>query len=118
MECIQLLQMILALQREQSAQMTELKKVASFNKPFLTLDEFCQYSGLSKASIYKLTSTGKIKHHKPTGGVLLFKKSEVDEFLISNPVLTIGASEAKSSDYLITQPSKKKHPLKSKKIKQ
>jgi excisionase family DNA binding protein len=118
MEEFQLLQQVLSQCREIKNELTELRQLTMFNKAMLTLNEFCRYSGLSKASAYKLTSTGKIKHYKPTGGVLLFKKSEVDDFLVSNPVLTIDVSEAKSSNYLITQSKKKKYYLNSKKTKQ
>ncbi len=112
MEEFQLLQQVLSQCREIKKELSELRQLSMINKPMLTLDEFCQYSGLSKASVYKLTSTGKIKHYKPTGGILIFKKSEVNEFLMSNPVSQVVQSEAMSSEYLMTQFSKKKHSLK------
>ncbi|MFA6057851.1 MAG: helix-turn-helix domain-containing protein [Taibaiella sp.] len=114
MEEFQLLQQVLSQCRELKEELAELKR-AAICKEMLTLDEFCKYSGLSKASAYKITASGKIKHYKPMGRLLFFKKSEVDEFLSSNPVSTVAINEGKSLDYLITQPSKKKRSLKVKK---
>ncbi|MCX6154921.1 MAG: helix-turn-helix domain-containing protein [Candidatus Kapabacteria bacterium] len=54
-------------------------------KEMLSFKEFLTYTGYSKHQAYKLTSTGRIKHFKPTGKVIFFKKSDVDEFLQTNP---------------------------------
>ena len=58
----------------------ESKKLAKdlyFLKPVLSFEEGCEYTGLSKSWMYKLTSTGKIPHYKPDGKRLYFKTEEL-----------------------------------------
>lgn len=55
------------------------------DKP-LTLNELAHYTGLSKSTIYKLTSEGKIPHYKPCGKIIYFDKKEVDKWLLNNRV--------------------------------
>jgi len=52
-------------------------------KVFNTTD-LHKYTGLSKSTIYKLTSTGKIPCNSPTGKILFFDKDEIDTWLLSN----------------------------------
>jgi excisionase family DNA binding protein len=102
-----LLQQVLSQCREIKEKIAAMERSAIHNQTFFTLDEFCLYCGFSKATAYKITASGKIKHYKPTGRTLRFKKSEVDEFLMSNPISPVVLSEAKSSDYLMTKRNKK-----------
>ena len=52
-------------------------------KVFNTTD-LHRYTGLSKRTIYKLTSTGKIPCNSPTGKIIFFDKDEIDIWLLSN----------------------------------
>ena len=66
----------------------DIKCLLLCNKPFLNIDELCLYSGLSKDWVYKLTSNKIIPHCKlPTGKIIVFKRSEIDDWLLSQPVL-------------------------------
>lgn len=49
-------------------------------KQFLTLSEACELTGLSKSSIYRLTSKKQIPHIK-RGGKLLFNSVELTQWL-------------------------------------
>ncbi|MGC4100382.1 helix-turn-helix domain-containing protein [Ferruginibacter sp.] len=56
-------------------------------KNFLTVEELAVYAGITKSWIYKLTSAGLLKCSKPTGKKLYFKRTEIDDWLLSNPSL-------------------------------
>lgn len=43
-----------------------------------------EYLGYSKSYLYKLTSKKIIPHHKPTGKIILFLKSELDHWIINS----------------------------------
>ena len=53
-------------------------------KNILTLEEVAEYTHLSKSYIYKLTSKGDIPYYKPNGKQLYFKRTEIDEWLLTN----------------------------------
>lgn len=57
-------------------------------KEILTLEEVSRYTGMKKSFLYKLTAGRKIPHYKPNGKYCFFKRSEIDEWLTSNPVST------------------------------
>lgn len=58
------------------------------SKPILSFQEFCQFCGISESHGYKLTSGKQIPHFKPGGKMVYFKRVEVEEWLLSNPVKT------------------------------
>lgn len=57
-------------------------------KEVLTLDEAAQYTGMTKSSLYKLTSKKKIPHYKPNGKNCFFRRTELEDWLTTNPVAT------------------------------
>jgi excisionase family DNA binding protein len=54
--------------------------MADYDK-YLTLAELCSYLGISRSLGYKLSHRCAIPKFKPTNGKLLFKKSEIDEWV-------------------------------------
>ena len=44
-----------------------LEKLQLGHKEVLTFDEACDYTGISRSYLYKLTASGRIPHSKPTG---------------------------------------------------
>jgi excisionase family DNA binding protein len=69
-------------------------------KNVLTLDEVSQFTGLSKSFLYKLTSTGRVPHFKPHGKVIYFERSQVEAWLLQNPVKTVYSIEKESVRYV------------------
>lgn len=63
-------------------------------KTVLNLEEVAEYTHLSKSYLYKLTSTGGIPCYKPKGKHLFFRKTEVDQWLLSNKLLTVEEMES------------------------
>jgi excisionase family DNA binding protein len=52
------------------------------NKP-LTIKEAAKFTGYCRSYIYQLVNMGKIPYHKPNGGRLFFKASELEDFIYS-----------------------------------
>ncbi|MBT4399541.1 MAG: helix-turn-helix domain-containing protein [Bacteroidetes bacterium] len=65
------------------SRLNQIEKMLTSQKTVLSFSETAEYTGLSKSYLYKLTSAGVIPHYKPTGKMLYFKKTEIDEWLVS-----------------------------------
>ena len=59
-----------------------------FLKPVLNFKEACEYTGLSKSWMYKLTHRGMIPHYKPDGKMIYFKTQELENWMLRNKVLS------------------------------
>lgn len=70
-------------------------------KQVLTFEEAAAFTGLSKSYLYKLTSTQKIPHYKPTGKLVYFDREELESWIKKNRVITIDEIEAKAENYLV-----------------
>lgn len=53
------------------------------------IDAFCEYTGLSKQTVYRKTGKGEIPHSRQ-GKRLYFEKMEVDAWLMANKVTPQG----------------------------
>ena len=53
------------------------------SKEWLTLNELESYTGYKKKTLYNWTSSGSLPHSKPRGK-LMFKRSEIDKWLMEN----------------------------------
>lgn len=62
-----------------------MEQLLTANKEVLTLDEACQYTGISRAYMYKLTASEKIPHSKPSGKMIYFDRKRLDSWLLRNP---------------------------------
>ena len=62
-------------------QLNSYKMIKYKNKEVLTAKEVSRYTGYSLGTIYTYTSEGLIPYSNPTGGKLLFNKSEINEWL-------------------------------------
>ena len=70
-----------------------IEKLLSANKEVLTFDETCDYTGLSRSYLYRLTASGVIPHSKPNGKMHFFEKKKLNNWLLQNPIRTSGESE-------------------------
>ncbi len=68
-------------------------------KNVLTLDEACEFTGISKSYMYRLTSTRQIPHAKPLGKMIYFERSVLEKWLLQNRVLTVSESEEKAINH-------------------
>ena len=65
---------------------------SKFEKPFLNIDELCEYTGLKKNSVYSLVHLKKIPYYKRTKH-LFFKRFEIDEWLLDERYKTRSKAE-------------------------
>ena len=61
-----------------------IERLIIANKKVLTFDEACDYTGISRSYLYKLTSSGIIPYSKPNGKVIFFDKEKLDKWLLKN----------------------------------
>lgn len=69
-------------------------------KEVLTVEEAVKYMGISKPTLYKLTSEHKIPFYKPTEGKNYFKRTELNEWLLSNKQLSDREVESSAVRFL------------------
>ena len=81
-----------------------LKLVTLGSKEVLQIEDVVILTGLSKSHIYRLTSKRKIPHSKPTGGFIYFKRSEIEEWMLQNKILTTDEIDSKASTYIALRP--------------
>lgn len=79
------------------------RKVLFAQKEVLTLEEVAQYTGLKKSYLYKLTASKAIPHYKPNGKNCFFKRTELEEWLTTNPVATTADLTASAQAYCMTK---------------
>ena len=68
--------------------LANIERINQGAKTILTLEEVAKYTNYSKSYIYKLTSRREIPCYKPNGKQLYFKRTEIDEWLLSNRKMT------------------------------
>lgn len=71
------------------------------NKNRLTFEQGCEYTGYAPSYMYKLTSARKIPHYK-RGRNIIFLASELETWLLSNPVKTSDQLNTEASTYVTT----------------
>lgn len=69
-------------------------------KQALTFDEAATFIGLSKSYLYKLTSTRRIPHYKPSGKLCYFDRTELEAWVKQNRVCTNEEIEQRADNYL------------------
>ena len=76
-------------------------------KTVLNFAEACEFAGLSKTYMYKLTHQGRIPHFKPHGKNIYFNREELERWLLQNPVKTAEQKECAAVDYVV----RKRRPM-------
>lgn len=61
-----------------------IERLLVSNKTVLTFEEACDYTGISRSYLYKLTSSGDIPFSKPNGKIIFFSKKKLDTWLLQN----------------------------------
>lgn len=56
---------------------------------YLTVEELCQALGIKKSTAYKLSSKRILPKYKPSGKIVLFKKSEVTKYIESKRIASV-----------------------------
>ncbi|MDA3954269.1 MAG: helix-turn-helix domain-containing protein [Bacteroidales bacterium] len=69
-------------------------------KKILTLEELCNYTSLSKSTIYKKTSLGEIPHFKKAKH-LFFIREQIENWLTSEPGFDRQKTEREATNYVV-----------------
>ena len=77
-----------------------IERLLRGQKPVLTFEEGCEFTGLSKSYMYKLTHRNKIPYFKPHGKNIYFSREELEKWLLKNPVKTAEAVEQEATNYV------------------
>ena len=80
---------------------TMIENQTLLSKEVLNLNETAQYLDISQSHLYKLTSTKRIPHFCPQGKKIYFKRTELDEWLLTNRQNTISDIEKQAANYLL-----------------
>lgn len=74
------------------------------HKEVLSFEEALRYTGMKKGALYKLTSERMIAHSKPNGKMIYFRRSDLDEWMMSNPMATETDLNTAALTYCMTHP--------------
>lgn len=78
-----------------------IERLLREQKTVLNFAEACEFTGLSKTYMYKLTHQGRILHFKPHGKNIYFNREELERWLLQNPVRTAEQKEREAVDYVV-----------------
>lgn len=65
-------------------QLDRIERIVRANKKVLSFNEACEYSGISRSYMYKLTARGEIPFSKPRGKLIYFDKEKLEQWLLSH----------------------------------
>lgn len=72
-------------------------KTFFMDKKILNLKEAAAFTGLSTATMYKLTHEKKIPFSKPGGKVIYFRLEDLEAWMLSAPILCKSQIESKAA---------------------
>lgn len=78
-----------------------IEKLLLSNKTVLNFEEACDYTGLSRSYMYKLTASGEIPHSKPNGKIIFFSKEKLDNWLLKNQRKSASEIEQDALSYVL-----------------
>mgnify|MGYP003670874094 CR=1 FL=1 len=67
---------------ELEERLDRIERLLAANKEVLTFEETCDYTGISRSYLYKLTASGNIPHSKPNGKLIFFEKAKLNTWLL------------------------------------
>ena len=76
-----------------------IERLLFTNKEVLTFEEACEYTGISRSYLYKLTASNNIPHSKPNGKMIFFEKKKLNEWLLQNSIKSNDDIEAEALSY-------------------
>ena len=67
---------------------------------FISMDEFCKLTDLSKSYVYKLTSKNLLPIYKPFGKRIYFKVAEITELFEASRITTSAEHTSSAVNYV------------------
>ncbi|CDN31766.1 putative excisionase [Mucinivorans hirudinis] len=77
-----------------------IERLLRGQKSVLTFEEGCEFTGLSKTYMYKLTHRNKIPFFKPHGKNIYFSREELEKWLMRNQTKSTQQKEQEAIDYV------------------
>ena len=90
--------LLLDLKHSPNTRETDISQTLGFEP--INVQQLSDLIGWSPSYIYKQTSKGEIPYYKPNGKFLYFKKSEIEQYLLSNRNKTKKEIEAEAIEYV------------------
>lgn len=84
---------------ELAQKLDRIERLLSSQKKVLNFDDVCDYTGISRSYLYKLTSQNKIPFSKPNGKMIFFDKEELDKWLLLNKQKTESQFKEEANAY-------------------
>lgn len=81
-------------------ELQELLKIYRHKTKPLNTTEACEYLGLSKSYLFKLTSQNKLPFFKPNGKLIYFLVSDLDNWILRNKCKADYELEQEAIDYI------------------
>lgn len=64
------------------------ERIAGLQREILDADAAAEFLGVKKSHLYKMTMARRVPFYKPAGKLMYFRKSELEQWLLSNRVST------------------------------
>lgn len=80
-------------------QLDRIENLLRGSKTVLSLEEACEYTGISRSYLYKLTARREIPFSKPRGKMIYFSREKLDQWLLSNETKARKELEDQARDY-------------------
>ncbi len=77
------------------------------NSKLLTFEQGCEYLGLKKSYVYKLTSAGILPFSKPNNGKIFFDRQRLEAWALSNANKSYPERQMEAATYETTKESLK-----------
>lgn len=95
---------------EVNEKLDRIERLLLGSKKVLTLEEACDYTGISKSYLYKLTSTGRIPHSKPNGKLIFFDIDRLNKWLLQNDRRSKSENKDMAMEYILEKNVSKGRP--------
>lgn len=92
----------LVYQKQQQEQLNRIEAAALSQKSVLTFEEACRFTGLSRSKMYKHTSANTVKFSKPFGKLVYFDRTELEKWMLQNPISTTNEIETQAQKYCMS----------------
>lgn len=87
-----------------SKDLQEIKSLISVQAPKpLTFSEAAEYLHLSRSTLYKMTSAGKITYFKPGGKKIFFLQADLNSYIIKNRIKTSEEIEKAADNFILKE---------------
>lgn len=86
--------------------LANIQKLLLAQKAIMNIDELSTYTGISKSALYKLTAAKRFAFSRPNGKMIFVRREDIDQYLLSNPIMPGDDIEQEAIDYVTANPWK------------